>query len=85
MDLVGAEAITVAAPRVYDPPGPVLFLPSVTDASTALPAAADSAARLGCPAIVVNHVAGDDALAQALSRTGFRQHCDYFTGVIDSI
>jgi len=34
---------------------------------------------------VVNHVAGDDGLAQALSRTGFRQHCDYFTGVIDSI
>ena len=84
-DLAGAEAITVAAPPVYDPPGPVLFLPSVTDASTALPAAAESAARLGCPAIVVNHVAGDDALAQALSRTGFRQHCDYFTGVIDSI
>jgi hypothetical protein len=30
-------------------------------------------------------VAGDAALAQALSATGFRQHCDYFTGAVDSM
>ena len=85
VDLAGAEAITVAAPPVYDPLGPILFLPSVSDASAALPAAIESAPRLGCAAIVVNHPAGDDALARALARTGFRQHCDYFTGAIDAI
>jgi len=85
VDLAGADAITVAAPPVYDPPGPILFLPSLSDASAALPAAVDRAPRLGCAAIVVNHVAGDDALAQALARAGFRQHCDYFTGAIDSL
>lgn len=85
VDLPGSEAITVAAPPVYDPQGPILFVPSVSDPSTALPAAVDRAPRLGCAAIVVNQVAGDDALAQALSRAGFRQHCDYFTGAINPI
>ena len=71
--------------RSTTPPGPILFLPSVSDASRPFVAAVDRAPRLGCAAIVVNQVAGDDALARALSRAGFRQHCDYFTGAIDSI
>ncbi len=83
--LPGAEAITVAAPPVYDPQGPILFLPALNDSRTALPAAVAKAPQLGCPAIVVNQVAGDDALAEALSETGFRQHCDYYTGAINSI
>ena len=85
VELAGAEAITVAAPPVYDPGGPVLFLPAVSDARAALPDAVAAAPRLGCPAIVVNHVAGDDALALALATAGFRRHCDYYIGAVDSI
>ncbi len=75
----------VAVPPVYDPGGPVLVVPSVNDAGTTLAAAADAAPELGCPAIVVVHVAGDDDLARALSGAGFRRHCDYFTGAVRPI
>lgn len=85
VQLPGAEAITVAAPPVYDPHGPILFLPALSDSGTALPAAIVRAPQLGCPAIVVNQVAGDDALAESLSGAGFRRHCDYYTGAINSI
>jgi len=85
VQLPGAEAITVAAPPVYDPRGPILFLPALSDSRAALSAAVVRAPQLGCPAIVVNQVAGDDALAEALSETGFRRHCDYYTGAINSI
>lgn len=85
VQLPGAEAITVAAPPVYDPHGPILFLPVLDDPLTALPAAVESAPHLGCPAIVVNQVAGDDALAEALSESGFRRHCDFYTGTINPI
>jgi len=34
-----------------------------------------------CPAIVVTRSRGDDAL----SETGFRRHCDYYTEAINSI
>ncbi|MEO5710609.1 MAG: hypothetical protein ABIQ59_12390, partial [Nocardioidaceae bacterium] len=68
VELAGAvEAVTVAAPPVYDPQGPVLFLPAVINAHIALPDAVATAPRLGCAAIVVNQVAGHDALAEALS------------------
>lgn len=83
--LPGASAITVAAPPVYDPHGPILFLPAITDSLTALPAAVERAPQLGCPAIVINQVAHDDALAEVLSEAGFRRHCDYYTGHINSI
>jgi hypothetical protein len=83
--LAGGQAVTVAAPPVYDPLGPVLFLPGPSDARVALPAAVVAAGRLGCPAIVVNQVAGDDALAQELSTAGFRRHCDYYAGAIAPI
>ncbi len=48
--LPGARAVTVAAPPVYAPPGPILFLPVVTDAQQAVPAAVDQAPDLGCAA-----------------------------------
>lgn len=83
--LPGAEAVTVAAPPVYAPPGPVLFLPDPTDAEAALPAATEKAAELGCAAIVVNQQAGDQALTDTLDAAGFRRHCDYFTGAIDHV
>jgi len=85
VQLPGAEAITVAAPPVYDPGGPILFLPAVSDSPVALPASLERAPQLGCPAIVVNQVAGDDALAEALSGAGFRRHCDYYAGAINSL
>jgi len=85
VQLPGAEAIMVAAPPIYDPPGPILFLPGLDDLRTALPATIARAPQLGCPAIVVNQVAGDDSLAEALVETGFRRHCDYYTGAITSI
>lgn len=85
VDLAGTEALTVAAPPVYDPGGPVLFLGPVSDSRAALPVAVDTAPRLGCAAIVVNQVAGEEALAGALAQAGFRRHCDYYTGTIDPI
>ena len=85
ISLPGADAVTVAAPPVYAPPGPVLFRPAPTDAAAALPAALDKAAEIGCAAIVVNQVAGDDALAGSLAGAGFRRHCDYYVGTIRHI
>ncbi len=86
VDLAGAEAITVAAPPVYDPGGPVLNIPLlVGDAAPALAAAIAGAPQLGCPAIVVNHVTGDATLEHALVEAGFRRHCDYYTGTIHSV
>lgn len=85
VQLPGAEAITVAAPPVYDPPGPILFLPAPDEPRIALSAAVDEAPRLGAPAIVVNQVAADEGLAEALSEAGFRRHCDYYTGTIKPI
>ena len=81
VQLPGAEAITVAAPPVYDPHGRILFLPALSHSRTALPAAVVRAPQLGCPAIVVTRSRGDDAL----SETGFRRHCDYYTEAINSI
>ncbi len=81
----GADAITVAAPPVYAPPGPVLFLPAPTDVTLALPAALTTARELGCAAVVVNVPHGDDDSAGSLMNAGFRRHCDYFTGTVHSI
>jgi hypothetical protein len=78
----GATARTVAAPPVYDPPGPVLFLPGPVDDVAALRIVLGEAPRRGCPAVVVNQQAGDDRLAAALRDAGFRRHCDYLTGVV---
>lgn len=80
--LPGADAITVGAPPVYAPPGPILFLPAPTDPAQAVPAAIEKAPQLGCAAIVVNQKVNDPALAQLLEESGFRQHCDYYTGTI---
>ena len=74
VDLSGTAAVTVAAPPVYDPGGPVLFIPALADATTGLSAAVSSAPDLGCRAIVVSQVAGDVAVAQTLSKARFRRH-----------
>ncbi len=80
--LPGARAITVGAPPVYAPPGPMLFLPSPENAATAVPAALDQAPELGCAGVVVNQVASDQELVETLRAAGLRPHCDYFTGTI---
>lgn len=85
LPLPGAEAVTVAAPPVYAPPGPVLFLPTPSDADQALPAAKSEAAQRGCAAIVVNQTAVEDALADSLTGAGFRRHCDYYRGTIQRV
>ena len=85
IDLAGTKALTVAAPPVYDPGGPVLYIPVLGDAPAGLPAALESARDLGCPAIVVNQVAGDASPAQALNEAGFQRHCDYYTGIISPL
>lgn len=81
VQLPGSEAVTVAAPPVYAPPGPMLFLPRVTD-TDALPVAVDRAPALGCAGVVVNQRAGDGTVGPALSDLGFRRHCDFFEGVL---
>ena len=80
--LPGADAVTVGAPPVYAPPGPILFLPAPTDAVTALPAALARAPELGCAAVVVNQRAGDGQLSATLEASGFRRHCDYDEGAL---
>lgn len=85
VELPGADAVTVEAPPVYAPPGPVLFLPAPTDATTAVPAALDKADELGCAAVVVNQAAEDDDLAAPLIESGLRRHCDYFAGTIKTL
>lgn len=82
VSLPGADAVTVGAPPVYAPPGPILFLPDPIDAKTAVPAALDQARDLGCAAIVANQATGRDELAHDLADADLRRHCDYFTGRI---
>lgn len=83
--LPGADAITVGAPPVYAPPGPMLFLPSPEDASSAVPAALAKAPELGCAGVVVNQTASDQDMAQILRAAGLRPHCNYFTGTIEPV
>lgn len=85
VDLPGAEAVTVGAPPIYAPPGPILFLPALTDSERAIPAAIATAPEIGCSAIVVNQVARDQALASDLTDAGFRRHCDFYTGAIQRV
>lgn len=80
IDLPGARARTVAAPAIYAPPGPILFLPAPEDPARAVRAAIQEAPMLGCAAIVVNQRTGDRALQTHLVRAQFRQHCDYYLG-----
>ena len=80
VDLPGASAVTTAAPPVYAPPGPMLFLPEVLNPHTAIPAALAEAPRHGCAGIVINQRADQAELAVELRETGFQQHCDYYTG-----
>ena len=85
VDLRGSPAMTVGAPPVYAPPGPILFLPARTDAVVALPAAFAEAPGLGCAAVVVNQAAGDEDLAVLLGGAGFRRHCDYYEGTVRAL
>jgi hypothetical protein len=85
VELPGAKALTVAAPPVYAPPGPILFVPTTGDAAQALTAAVDQATKLGCAAVIVNQKADDTALAHDLAQAGFRQHCDYYAGPIQAV
>jgi len=85
VSLPGADAVTVGAPPVYDPPGPMLFLPSPEDAVTAVPAALDKAPGLGCAGVVVNQAASEQPMVEVLRAAGLRPHCDYFAGTIDTV
>lgn len=81
VELPGVRAVTVAAPPVYAPPGPMLLLPAVTDAA-AVSAAVDTAPAIGCAGVVVNQRSGDDELTDALDEAELRRHCDFFEGVV---
>jgi hypothetical protein len=83
--LPSADAITVAAPPVYAPPGPMLFLPATEDAATAVRAAISRAPELGCAGVVVNQTARDQEMSEILQGFGLRPHCDYFTGTIEPV
>lgn len=85
IELPGAGALTVGAPAVYAPPGPILFLPALTDAERAVPAAIATAPDIGCSALVVNQLSSDDALVSTLTDVGLRRHCEYCTGEIQRV
>lgn len=82
--LPGVEAVTVPAPPVYAPPGPILFLADLPSApSETVTAAVGKAAELGCAGVVVNVRVQTTDLTNLLRDNGFRHHCDYFTGRIE--
>jgi hypothetical protein len=83
--LPGAEAVTVGAPPVYAPPGPMLFLPSPEDVAAAAPAAVDRALGLGCAGVVVNQAAGNQSMVEVLRAAGLRPHCHFFEGTIEQV
>lgn len=85
IELPGAGALTVGAPAVYAPPGPILFLPALTDAERAVPAAIATAPDIGWSALVVNQLSSDDALVSTLTDVGLRRHCEYCTGEIQRV
>lgn len=80
--LPGADAITVAAPPVYAPPGPMLFLPGPITSADALPVALLAARSHGCAGVVVSQRSGDAQLSKALQSHAFRRHCDFYQGVV---
>lgn len=82
VEMAGASAFTTGAPPVYAPPGPMLFLPEITDPQRAIPAAVSEAPRRGCAGIVVSQRPDDAVLAAELGKAGFRPHCDYYTGTL---
>jgi len=82
ISLPGADAVTVGAPPVYAPPGPMLFLASPEDVATAVPAALDKAPGMGCAGVVVNQAASEQSMAEVLRAAGLRPHCDFFVGTI---
>lgn len=81
--LHGAEAVTVAAPPVYAPPGPMLLVPSCADAATAVPAAVERAPGLGCAGVVVNQAVSEQSMVDVLRAAGLRPHCHFFTGTLE--
>jgi hypothetical protein len=89
--LPGAEAMTVAAPPVYAPPGPILFLPAPDHPDQAVSvvdtvrAAIELAPALGCAGIVVNQVSRHRTLADLLPESEFRRPCDYYEGAIHPV
>lgn len=83
IELGDTQAVTVGAPPVYAPPGPILFLPD-GGSSLALTAAITRAPELGCAAIVVNQSSSNGALADRVADLDFRRHCDFFGGVVRS-
>lgn len=85
VSLPGADAVTVGAPPVYAPPGPMLFLPSPEDAATGVRAALDKAPGLGCAGVVVNQAASEQSMVEVLRTSGLRPHCDYFAGTIEAV
>jgi hypothetical protein len=82
LDLAGTRAFTVAAPPVYDPGGPVLFIPALSASGRELPMSEEAARRHGCSAIVVAGQAGDTSHSQLLNAAGLRRHCEYYGGAI---
>lgn len=80
IDLPGADAVTVEAPAIYAPSGPILFLPNVIDAGAAVAVALTKAPDLGCAAVVVNQAAADVALGSELELAGLRRHCEFYVG-----
>lgn len=83
--LPGAEAVTVAAPPVYAPPGPMLLVPSPVNAVTAVPSAVDAAPALGCAGVVVSQGVGDRSMVGALRAAGLRPHCHFFEGILEPV
>lgn len=82
--LAEVDAITVAAPSIYDPGGAVLLLPDAPPIDEVIRAAVDRAFELGCPAVVVNQRADDADLARVLEGEGLRRHCDYLEGIVEA-
>jgi hypothetical protein len=84
VDVSGASARLVAAPPVYSPGGPILFLTHPADPALALQEALSKAPSLGSPVVVVSQPPEDSALAAALEARGFTRHCDFMERLLQA-
>lgn len=80
--VLGARAQLVAAPQVYNPGGPVLYLTDVRDPARALANAERETTQLGCPVVVVDQPCDEPALVDALRDNGYQRHCDFLDGPV---
>lgn len=79
VDLRGTAGVTVPAPPIYEPGGPVLFVDRAAGDDVAR-TAVERATELGCSGVVLSQRSGEPA-DPAWIAGGLRPHCEFYEGV----